>query len=276
MSRTYSREEVDEILRRAAQRGGHGEPTLSREELVDAAREAGIDPDAVHAAADEVDTGVVLERIPTEDEAVAAWQARRRRRFTTHALTWLVVCGGLLVINLLAGGALWFQWPLASWGILVALQAIGTFQSATPEQLERVRERHRKKTQEARRRLEKQQRKIEAAQRSAAQDRAKQQRKIDRARRQDTAALFEAAVEEGVAALLEAATRTLGEVSKRSRKAERKETDFDRFVAKQKDRAEPQRVPLRVHVDESTGDRIADSLDDEVDAQAEDRQRQRR
>ena len=193
MSRTYSREEVDEILRRAAVRGRDEEPTLSRAELVDAAREAGIDEGAVHAAADEVETGVAAERIPTEDEAVAAWQARHRRQFNTHLLTWLVVCTGLLVINLLAGGALWFQWPLAGWGIALALQAIGTFQSATPEQIARVKARHRKQTQDTRKRLEKQQRKLEAEQRVVTEQRAKAQRKVDRARRHDTAAVVDAA-----------------------------------------------------------------------------------
>lgn len=280
MSRTYSREEVDEILRRAAVRGRgrDEEPTLSRAELVDAAREAGIDEGAVHAAADEVETGVAAERIPTEDEAVAAWQARHRRQFNTHLLTWLVVCTGLLVINLLAGGALWFQWPLAGWGIAVALQAVGTFRSATPEQITRVKERHRKKTQEARKRIEKQQRKLETEQRSAMQQRAKEQRRLDRARRQDAAALFEVAVEEGVAALMQVATRTLTKVSQRSRNAERKETDFDRYVAARQSRqGRPQRMAVRVAAGDGaapvasrpeTTVRIAEELDHEVDDEA--------
>ena len=75
MSRTYSREEVDEILRRAAARArSSGEPMLTRDELVDAAREAGIDPSAVHQAADEVEIGLAAPvRLPTEEEAVGAW-----------------------------------------------------------------------------------------------------------------------------------------------------------------------------------------------------------
>lgn len=249
MSRSYSREEVEEILRRAAQRAGaEGEPLLSRQELVDAAREAGIDPEAVHRAAEEVETGVApVERLPTVEQAVVAWDARRRRRFTTHVLTWLVVCAGLLVLNLLAGGAFWFQWPLAGWGILVALQAIATFRAASPEQIERVKQKHRRK-------LEAERKKLEAARRSEEKRRAKAEREQGRDRRQAKVSAFEsafeAAVEEGVAALMDAATRTLTEVARRSRPPPRVETDFDRYVAQRKGAstgsAARERVPLRV------------------------------
>ncbi len=274
MSRSYTREEVDEILRRAAMRGGDGEPTLTRDELVDAAREAGIDPRAVHAAADEVETGRVLMQIPSDDEAVKAWELRRRRRFTSHLLTWLVVCAGLLVINLLSGGALWFQWPLAGWGIAVALQAISTFRSATPEQIENVKERHRRKTAGQRRRLE-------AEQNALAKQRTKQQRSSERARRQDAAVRFESAVEEGVHALLEAATRTLTDVTQRSRKAQppaKKATDFDRYVARQKGVApvEPERVPLRVEVPDARARIDAEHAEHDEDYAAPERRSRRR
>lgn len=277
MARSYTREEVDEILRRAAASGGDGEPMLSREELVDAAREAGIDPGAVHAAADEVETGLTLERIPTGDEAVAAWEIRRRRRFTSHLLTWLVVCTGLLVLNLLSGGAFWFQWPLAGWGIAVALQAIRTFQSATPDQIARVKERHRKSTAAQRRRLASEQQRVHAAQRALAKERVKEQ---DRGRRQEAAALFEAAVEEGVHALMAAATRTLTDVAQRSRKeapAPKKETDFDRYVARKKGLvpSEPERVPLRVDVP-AERDRIETEEPEESPAFAESERRRAR
>ena len=271
MSRTYSREEVDEILRRAAARAGSsGEPMLTRDELVDAAREAGIDAEAVHRAADEVETGIAAPaRLPTEEEAVAAWVAHRRRSFTSHLLTWLVVCAGLMVMNLIGGGPLWFQWPLAGWGIAVALQAIGILRGPTPEQIERVRRRHRKQRKDEQKKLEASSRQAEAHVRAEQKRLAQEQRRGQRARRQEAAGAFEAAVEEGVTALMTVAARTLTEVAQRSRPSERRETEFDRYVARKKRGETPrpqERVPLRVDIaPQAEPERVRFDADDEAD-----------
>lgn len=250
MARSYSREEVEEIFRRAALRtGSDGEPMLSRQDLVDAAHDAGIDADAIHRAAEEVETGLVIpEPLPSEDDAVAAWSARRRRRFVRHVLTWLTICTGLLVLNLLAGGVFWFQWPLAGWGILVALHAIGALSAPSPEQIAKVKERHRRKMQVAQKKRNAELKKLDAQRREHEKRRAKEERKQSRDRRQESATAFESAVEEGVAALMDAAARTLTEVARRSRPPERRETDFDRYVAQKKREQSGQRVPLRVDV----------------------------
>lgn len=276
MARTYTRDEADEIFRRAAQRSGHdGEPNLSREDLLEAARDVGIDADAIHRAAEEVEIGIMpAPRLPSEGEAVDAWIARRRRRLFRHASVWLVICAGLLAINLLAGGALWFQWPLVSWGIVVALHAIGALGTPSPEQVERVKQRHRKKMQSARKKLDAEQRQLEKR-------RAQAERKRTRDRRQESAAAFEAAVEEGVAALMNAATRTLNEVSRRARPVEKaeppekRETDFDRYVAQKKREASGQRVPLRVDVP-AERERLTELEDEAEDAQHEAARRARR
>ena len=50
--------------------------------------------------------------------------------FYTHLLVYGVVNLGLFVINLLTkgdGGTWWFYWPLAGWGIGLAVHALVTF-----------------------------------------------------------------------------------------------------------------------------------------------------
>ena len=50
--------------------------------------------------------------------------------FYTHLLVYGVVNLGLFVINLLTkgdGGTWWFYWPLAGWGIGLAIHALVTF-----------------------------------------------------------------------------------------------------------------------------------------------------
>src|SRR5690625_1544273 len=97
----YSRDEVEEILRRAAERTHDHGDALTHDELVSAAREAGIDVGALELAASEL-------AIRREDErAVHAWDARRKRRFGSHAITFLIVIAGLVLLNLLTGGPWW-------------------------------------------------------------------------------------------------------------------------------------------------------------------------
>ncbi|MDQ3037426.1 MAG: 2TM domain-containing protein, partial [Myxococcota bacterium] len=143
----YSRDEVEEILRRAAERTHEqGGEALTHDELVAAAREAGIDTSAVEEAASS------LAETRQDRLAVEQWSAARKRRFVSHVMTWLVVNSGLFLIDLLSGGGWWFYWPLLAWGMAVALQAVGALREPTPEQVERVTRRARRKREAERKR----------------------------------------------------------------------------------------------------------------------------
>jgi predicted peroxiredoxin len=111
----YSRDEVEEILRRALET----QPLemLSHRDLVDSAVEAGIDAADVEAAAKQIEEEreVLLE--------TAQIVNARKKRFLQSAYTYVVVNAGLFVIDIMSGPGWWVQWVLAGWGIALALGA---------------------------------------------------------------------------------------------------------------------------------------------------------
>jgi hypothetical protein len=111
----YSRDEVEEILRRALET----QPleTLSHEDLVDAAVEAGIDAADVEAAAKQIEEE---REIRGEEERIVNW---RKKRFLQSVYTYVVVNSGLFLIDIMSGPGWWVQWVLAGWGIALALGA---------------------------------------------------------------------------------------------------------------------------------------------------------
>ena len=111
----YSRDEVEEILRRALE----SQPLemLSHRDLVDAAVEAGIDAADVEAAAKQIEEE---REVRAEEERIVN---RRRGRFLQGIYTYVVVNAGLFVIDVMAGPGWWVQWVLAGWGIVLALSA---------------------------------------------------------------------------------------------------------------------------------------------------------
>ena len=111
----YSREEVEEVLRRALDT----QPleTLSHKDLVDAAVEAGIDADDVEAAARQIEEE---REILVEEAQILGW---RKKRFLQSAYSYVVVNAGLFVIDIMSGPGWWVQWVLAGWGIALALGA---------------------------------------------------------------------------------------------------------------------------------------------------------
>lgn len=220
----YTREEVEEILRRAAERmhaeGGTAglDERLAHEELVDAAREAGIDPRAVEEA-----VGEVAEQ-RRDRLAVQRWVAARRRRFASHLITWAVVNAGLFLVDLLSGGGWWFFWPLLGWGIFVALQGLRALRAPTPEQVQRV-------TRRERRRLEaERKREARRLEREARRDRDRAQRE----RRKRVERDFDRAVESGVTALMGVIANRIEAAARASHAGPLPDTEFNRYVARRK------------------------------------------
>jgi hypothetical protein len=111
----YTRDEVEEILRRALET----QPleTLSHRDLVDAAVEAGINAADVEVAAKQLEQE---REVRVEEDRIVNW---RKKRFLQSIYTYVVVNAGLFVIDIMSGPGWWVQWVLAGWGIALALGA---------------------------------------------------------------------------------------------------------------------------------------------------------
>lgn len=64
----------------------------------------------------------------TNKEQAARKQVVRLRGFYRHLLIYILVNTGLLVLNLVRNpGELWMVWPLAGWGMAVAIHGLSVF-----------------------------------------------------------------------------------------------------------------------------------------------------
>lgn len=121
-SRQYSQEQVNAILRRALERQGKA-GMLTHDELLETARELGIDASQVEAAAAEQDAVGEFEAAKEE------WLLRRRKKFFDHLRAYIIVNGFLILMGVFASGddAVWVLWPIFGWGIGLAFDASDTF-----------------------------------------------------------------------------------------------------------------------------------------------------
>ena len=111
-SKQYSKEEVDRIIRRALKL--KKEDSIKHQELVDTAREFGIDPQTLEAAIAQD------QEVYEEERALRKRLLRRKARFHRHLWSYIIVIGALLLINATTPGPWWFQWPALGWGIGLA------------------------------------------------------------------------------------------------------------------------------------------------------------
>lgn len=188
--RTYSREEADEILRRALEQQPDG--GIHHDDLMAAAREVGIPAAAVEAAADEVGASQIVR------DRVQLLRRQKRAAFARHLLTFLIVNGGIFLFDWFDGGPWFFQYLLIVWGIVLLL--VGMRQLA-PDQAGLVRKAERELERE-RRRAERQRR------RQGGRASPPGVSQLPGAARE-----FEAAVQEGVSALMSAAAKAIRDYS---------------------------------------------------------------
>jgi hypothetical protein len=114
--RRYSEREVRAILERALQH--ERSDGLSHDDLIAAAREAGISGEAVEKAALEIDG------VRAQDDARERIVAKRRSDFFSHLWAFIGVQLFLLAINLITSPRyLWFVFPLLGWGLGLFLAA---------------------------------------------------------------------------------------------------------------------------------------------------------
>ena len=119
--RRYTQEEVSAILRRALERQGTSSSAITHDELIETARELGIDPMALEAAINE------QQSVGEYESARAEYLVHRRQKFFEHLRSYIIVNLVLFVVDILVSGGSWFFWPLLGWGIGVVFDASDTF-----------------------------------------------------------------------------------------------------------------------------------------------------
>lgn len=119
--------EVEGILRRGLNRKrDSGE--ITRGELIDTARELGLDEREVERAIAE------QRKYGKLDAARDAFKKMKREGFRNHLRAYLIINGALFLINLVTGGSEpWFLYPLIGWGIGLAFHAANTFNPSQRE-----------------------------------------------------------------------------------------------------------------------------------------------
>ncbi|HMJ51487.1 MAG TPA: 2TM domain-containing protein [Polyangiaceae bacterium] len=235
--RTYSQEEVNEILKRAMKQQSLQKQDLSHEELVEVANEVGIDRAAVESATTElVETRAdELARRAAADE-LAAERTRLFNGFVSSLFFYVVICGGLYFIDHRFTGGTWYYWVVFGWGLglLFRLRAVLFPQQSLlrrkQRELKRIRKQERRSLRHARHRQLR-----EAFGLDGYTDSHRLHAETNRAEfeartraRQDAEALvnagareFEAAVQTGVAALLNVAARKIHEHAAKAVEADR-------------------------------------------------------
>lgn len=249
--RTYSDAELEAILRRALEQQAAAGDGFGHDELVAAAREVGLDEAAVERAVAEV----AIER--DTQQIRAALRSKRVQRWLRHLVTYLAVVGGFMGLHLLGLAGAWVLWMAVGWGIGLALDTYGKLRAPTEEEVDAERERLNRQAR----------RQAKAEARREARRRQLEERAQRAARRQQRPEL-EQVIEEGVSLLLAVAARKIreasGQLEREPMGGERPpDTEFGRYVARQRGQgAEPRGVP-QVRVDVSEPAQAAEELEAE-------------
>jgi serine/threonine-protein kinase len=144
--RRYSTDEMRDILQRAVEREAQRGTGFTRQELVEAAKEAGVDEKAIDAALIEAET---VRNAPNE---LAERRKRARLAFIRHLVSYLVVNCGLALMT-----GRFLKPLLAFWGIGLLLHLVNVIIPTGDEKKKRGRkegERERKRSQREERELE--------------------------------------------------------------------------------------------------------------------------
>lgn len=111
-TRQYDSEEVNRIIRQALE--FEKRDTIGHQELMETARELGIDSKKMEAAIKQETDG------NNREAARSSWLKRKHSKFHAHLWSYAIVNGALFLINLMTPGPWWFQWPVLGWGIGLA------------------------------------------------------------------------------------------------------------------------------------------------------------
>jgi len=117
----YNDEEAREILARALASEEARERGVSENDLIEAASEVGISPEAMKRAAEELR----LERLA--EERLREKSADRRRGWWSSLATYAVVSGFLVLLDSMTPGGPWWQWPMMGWGFFVVMGGLRAY-----------------------------------------------------------------------------------------------------------------------------------------------------
>ncbi|MET0593248.1 MAG: 2TM domain-containing protein [Polyangiaceae bacterium] len=238
--RTYSQEEVTEILKRAMKQQNLQKQGLSHDELVEMANEVGIDRSALDSATAELVQSQAQEMARMDDaRALAEERTRLFSSFVSQFFFYVVICGALYFIDTKFTGGTWYYWPAFGWGIAILFQLHAVM--FPQRSLERRRAREQRRALKAERRAMRQERtrrlrlafgldgheelhrlKGERRHQGEGVHEAQVQERLREAEREAQAAVnagareFETAVQAGVAALLNVAARKIQEHASRT------------------------------------------------------------
>ena len=110
--RQYDNDQVTRIIRRALKL--NNADTISHDELMDTARQIGLDPQIVEIAIKE-------ERREFKKQQIRSAATRRRKAgFQWHLWSYLIVNIALILTNKLTPGPWWSHWSIIGWGIGLA------------------------------------------------------------------------------------------------------------------------------------------------------------
>ena len=134
-SRDYNNDEVSRIIRRALKL--KQQDMIRHQDLLETAREIGIDPKILETAIEQEEQEFKREKIR---------QTRLKRRkagFYSHLWSYLLVNAALLLINHFTPGPWWFQWSALGWGIGLAFHFKALYFPWSKPFVRRMEKRHR-------------------------------------------------------------------------------------------------------------------------------------
>jgi hypothetical protein len=205
--RTYTEKEVTEILKRAMAQGLRTDG-LTHDDLVEMARELDINESSLEAACNDVARGKQDEiKTRTEAEELSAERARRLQEFLSSLLTYAVVntCLFFASVRFHLFPPQWLFWVLAIWGLWLFFQLRAVI---WPEaSLEKRKRRDLRRQQKEQRRIEREE--WRARMRTLWTGPPHHAAPLRHDAVEQGAKQFEAAVQNGVAALLNLAARKI-------------------------------------------------------------------
>jgi serine/threonine-protein kinase len=157
--RRYSTGEVQEILARAIeqQEKKREDARLGFDDLVAAAREVGVDPEALREASDAI--RAQQEARAAESASLETWRRRKKRGFYRHLGVWIIVNVVFILVGLVErGDPTQFFVPGLFWGIGLAIQGMRAYTADEDDWREEQEKADRKRREEERKERKKQKR----------------------------------------------------------------------------------------------------------------------
>jgi serine/threonine-protein kinase len=123
----YSTAQVREVLAKAVEKQGSQDTRLGFADLLEIAREVGVDEETLREASRALRTQgerPKLTAVEAADES-AAWIRRRRLAFHRHFGVWVIVNVALVLLGIIVPGPLWpFFIPALMWGIGLGIHGL--------------------------------------------------------------------------------------------------------------------------------------------------------